>query len=180
MKGYLLLIVLVVLIILVLLAWRKETLPETAWKGRKEDDATPLFAFKPPSKAKKSRASNSKEEKWRDVFEQITGHAYPTVRPFWLVNPETGRCLELDGYCAELGSAFEYNGRQHYEFPNSFHKTRDEFEQQVARDTHKMRICRDMGVDLVVIPYDLTIEEAYEDIRKHLQKVMAQRRKKPL
>lgn len=176
MKGWVLIVVVVVLIVLVILAWRKESLPEpkfgTEGENEKEGRNLPPFSFHRPSKAKKTRAPHTKEERWRDFFEQITGHAYPNTRPFWLVNPETGRKLELDGYAAELGSAFEYNGRQHYEFPNSFHKTREEFDRQVERDILKEKTCREMGVDLIIIPYDLEIEDTHPDILRRLAKVM--------
>uniref|UniRef100_A0A6C0CIV7 Uncharacterized protein n=1 Tax=viral metagenome TaxID=1070528 RepID=A0A6C0CIV7_9ZZZZ len=158
----------IIVIVLVLLAWRKKEIPP---KKFAYDGGSP-FSFRIPTKAKKTRASNTKEEKWRDLFETITGYAYPTTRPAWLINPETGRRLELDGYSAELGSAFEYNGRQHYEFPNSFHKTRDEFDRQVERDAIKVKVCREMGVDLVVIPYDFPIANAYDRIKKHLLDVI--------
>lgn len=174
MKTWFLCVFIVVLIVLILLAWRKESLSEDTFLP--PVDGKKPFSFRPARKAKKLRASHTKEEKWRDVFETITGYAYPTTRPFWLVNPNTSRRLELDGYSAELGSAFEYNGRQHYEFPNSFHKTQDEFDRQVERDALKVKACREMGVDLVVIPHDLTIEDAYEDIKKHLLEIMKRKR----
>lgn len=163
MKGWFLIVLIIVLIVLIFLAWRKEEI-------KSQVDGKGLFHF--ATKAKKTRAPNTKEEQWRDIFEKITGHAYPTVRPYWLVNPKTGRKLELDGYSAELRSAFEYNGRQHYEFPNSFHKTREEFDRQVERDALKAETCREMGIDLVVIPYNLSIEDAYQDVERHLRSIM--------
>lgn len=164
MKGWILLVTIIILVILILLAWRKEEIEVPI------NDGKGVFHF--ATKAKKTRAPNTKEEQYRDIFEKITGHAYPSMRPFWLTNPKTGRRLELDGYSAELRSAFEYNGRQHYEFPNSFHKTREEFDRQVERDALKVKTCREMGIDLIVIPYDTSIEDAYGDIEKHLRDVI--------
>jgi hypothetical protein len=172
MKGWFLFVVIIVLVILILMAWRKKEIvsPPSDGKG--------IFHF--ATKAKKTRAPNTKEEQWRDVFEKVTGHAYPSMRPYWLINPSTGRRLELDGYSAELRSAFEYNGRQHYEFPNSFHKTREEFDLQVERDALKVEICREMGIDLVVIPHDQSIEDSYGDIERHLRSIVKKSKRNPI
>ena len=45
--------------------------------------------------------------------------------------------LEIDCYIPELKIGFEYNGEQHYMFPNCFHKTQEEFEAQQQRDILK-------------------------------------------
>jgi len=80
------------------------------------------------------------------------------IRPAWLKNPKTGWNLELDGYCSELKLAFEYNGRQHYEaisFCSSLtqEQINDNFEQQKERDKLKIKLCKENGVKLIVIPY---------------------------
>ena len=54
----------------------------------------------------------------REVFEVLFNRLFPKTRPAWLINPGTRRRLELDGYCKELGLAFEYNGEQHYNSKN--------------------------------------------------------------
>jgi len=44
--------------------------------------------------------------------------------------------LELDGYCEELKMAFEYDGEQHFKYPNWFHnKSQEAFEKLQADDT---------------------------------------------
>ena len=73
------------------------------------------------------------------------------ARPHWLEYPPTGCALELDFYDAERRVAIEYDGHQHYEFPNAFHKTRAEFEAQVARDQWKDAACERAGVRLIRI-----------------------------
>ena len=50
--------------------------------------------------------------------------------------------LELDGYNHKLRLAFEYNGYQHYDYPNVFHKTREEFYKQRERDRLKAELCK--------------------------------------
>lgn len=72
-------------------------------------------------------------------------------RPQFLKNPETNRCLEYDMYHPKAKIAIEYNGKQHYEFPNSFHKTEEEFNKQVARDELKKKISKEKGICLISV-----------------------------
>src|SRR5271166_3797212 len=59
------------------------------------------------------------EERCREIFKEIFGLEFKTVRPDWLKNPATGKRLELDGYNPNImtpmgrGIAFEYDGIQH-------------------------------------------------------------------
>lgn len=73
------------------------------------------------------------EERCRAIFENILGEKFPNVRPSLLINNETGFCLELDGYSKKLKLPFEYDGIQHFEFLNPFHKRRYEFDRQRTR-----------------------------------------------
>ena len=91
------------------------------------------------------------ERRFKAELEGETGAAWRKERPEWLRNPETGVPMELDMFCPALRTAVEYNGRQHYEFPNGFHATRTEFEAQQRRDRAKAEICRAIGVRLVVV-----------------------------
>lgn len=61
--------------------------------------------------------------------------------------------FELDGYCSELETAFEYNGMQHYSYVKRFHKTKDIFRRQQKRDVEKRLLCKRKGIRLLVIPY---------------------------
>jgi len=162
MKTKLTILIVLIIIILFYLAWKKDTIQVEVERPDFE------ILKRKPEKAPKSKAPNSKEEKCRDIFETLTGRAYPTTRPNWLKNPKTGRKLELDGYCADLRSAFEYNGKQHYLYPNAFHKSEAEFDSLMERDAIKMQTCEDYGVRLLVIPYDLNDEDMYTLIREHL------------
>jgi len=53
-----------------------------------------------------------------------------------------------------LKIAFEYNGKQHYEFPNAKHNTIEEFEHQRLLDKIKKKICLDNDIILIVFKYD--------------------------
>lgn len=165
MKTQLAILILIILVILFYIAWKKETI--------QVDREMPTFERpeRLEEKAPKSKAPNSKEEKCRDIFERLTGRAYPTIRPNWLKNPETGRKLELDGFCADLRSAFEYNGKQHYEYPNAFHKTKEDFEKLVKRDEIKLQTCSSHGINLLVIPYYLEEFQLEPFISSHLREI---------
>lgn len=98
-------------------------------------------------------ASRRSEREIRHILETIfCGHYFPTCRPHFL-RGSAGRCLELDGYCAALCLAFEYNGEQHYDptsFFNRFSASR--FPTQVARDQKKIALCKAAGIRLIVVP----------------------------
>jgi hypothetical protein len=100
------------------------------------------------------------EELCRDIFETHLVEEFPKRRPEWLEG------LELDGYNEEVNIAFEYNGIQHYEYNEHFHRgDYERFEAQKARDLKKYRICRERNVDLIIIPYqyDYTNPTELED-----------------
>ncbi len=62
--------------------------------------------------------------------------------------------LEIDCYIPELKLGFEYNGRQHYEHIEFFHKTKEDFEKQKERDIEKMKRVKEKGIKVIVIRYD--------------------------
>src|SRR5208337_1692102 len=42
------------------------------------------------------------ENRCRQIFEKIFRKRFPKLRPEWLINPATGRRLELDGFCTSI------------------------------------------------------------------------------
>lgn len=114
---------------------------------------------------KESPAESKGEALCRKILETAFRVPFPTMRPDFLVNPETGRNLELDGYNEDLHLAFEFNGIQHYKFPNRFHKSEEEFKNQVRRDLFKREACEAAGISLIVIPYSIP----KSDIPKYIQ-----------
>jgi hypothetical protein len=106
-----------------------------------------------------SKVKNKSEEECRVIIESIFKRKFPTTRPDFLKNPLSKKNLELDCYCEELGIALEYNGIQHYKYPNPFHKTEYEFKKQLERDIYKKKMCRINDVLLIVIPYDMKKEK---------------------
>jgi len=71
--------------------------------------------------------------------------------------------LEIDCYIPDLKIGFEYDGEQHYVFPNAYHKSKKEFESQVKRDREKRKLAMERGIKLITIRHD---EELSEDLIK--------------
>jgi hypothetical protein len=61
--------------------------------------------------------------------------------------------LELDGYNEGMKLGIEYNGRQHYENIDYFHRSEKDFESQKERDHIKKELCKQNGIYLIIIPY---------------------------
>lgn len=109
------------------------------------------------------------EEQCRFVFEDIfKGFEFKKIRPNWLKNPTTNRNMELDGYNETLKLAFEYNGYQHYIFPNKFHRRREDFLAQKERDLLKLELCNRAGIYLLTIPYNVPLRHLRSFIKRYL------------
>lgn len=92
------------------------------------------------------------ERTCRVYFEAIFQKTFPKYRPKWLRNPKTNYPLELDGYCEELGIAFEHQGEQHYTDKTIFIKTKKELKERKTIDKLKKKICELNNVILIQIP----------------------------
>jgi len=120
---------------------------------------------------------NKGEEVCREIFQKIFGKPFETCRPEFLVNQNSGHNLELDGYCSDVGHefgypggiAFEYNGIQHYKYPNFFHRTQKVFDEQVQRDKIKIDACKESKICLITIPYSITYNQMESFIRDKLK-----------
>lgn len=106
----------------------------------------------------------------------INAPIHRNIRPAFLKNPETKQNLELDCYCPKYNIAVEYNGEQHYKFPSSYHKTKEQFINQVYRDRLKRKLCDEHGIYLISVPYWVDMFESYDD---HLTKQVSYKNKIP-
>lgn len=136
-------------------------------------DSTPELPFKVENNTKESFKPKKKmdsrgENICRGVLEKIYNKPFPKIRPGFIRNPETGTLLELDGYNSELGIAFEYNGLQHYKWPNFTNQTYNEFIGQVKRDQYKVECCDKHNVYLITVPYNVPFEKIEEFIKYYL------------
>ena len=61
--------------------------------------------------------------------------------------------LKFDFYLPKHNILIEYDGQQHYEFVEYFHKTHDKFEEQQLKDKIKNNYCYVNKIKLIRIPY---------------------------
>ncbi len=88
---------------------------------------------------------NYMEEKCRYIFESILKVSF--------LRQKLPEGLELDGFNEAKNIAFEYNGKQHYEYSRFFHRTPHDFVKQQQRDKQKSTICDRRDIHLIVVPY---------------------------
>ncbi len=103
------------------------------------------------------------------VLEELLGRSVmKQARPSFLMNAETGRCLEMDCYDPVYRLCVEYNGSQHYTYPSAFIKTKEQFEDQIYRDNLKRELCDREGIYLIVVPYwvDMCSGNPFNDPQK--------------
>jgi len=61
--------------------------------------------------------------------------------------------LQLDRYYPDYNLAFEYDGRQHFMFVQSFHKSEREFIAMKERDKRKEEMCKESRIKLIRVNY---------------------------
>lgn len=87
----------------------------------------------------------------RKFFEKLFNKPFPKSYPKWLKFP-SGSQGELDGYCEEIGIAFEHHGQQHYKQHYYHRNATQKFSLQIERDKLKATLCKKKEVKLIVIP----------------------------
>ena len=97
----------------------------------------------------------TREQRVRNILEQIFRMPFPSVKPSWLINPKTNRRLELDCYDAGLMTAFEVDGEQHTKYLPFYHKTYQKFLDMKSRDMMKNMMCKQKRINLIRIPYTI-------------------------
>lgn len=112
----------------------------------------------------------TKELKSCKILEKIYHEPFKKTRPSFLINPETGRRLELDCFNEDLRIALEYQGPQHYHWPNYTLQSKEEFLSQLRRDIYKEELCKRNGIKLIKVPYTVPEESLEEYIKISLQK----------
>ena len=117
-------------------------------------------------------ASNLEQFTLAALSRMFPGKHFEKVRPAWLRNPRTGRPCELDFFNEELKLAVEVQGMQHYVYPNSWHKSREDWEEQVFRDQLKQDVCKRAGIVLVHVPFTVLQKDVEDFIRQEIQRVI--------
>lgn len=118
----------------------------------------------------------SKGEKiCRDTMEKIYGVPFLNLRPSWLKNPLTNRNLELDCYNEKLKLAVEYGGEQHFKWCSFAKQSYADFRSQVYRDRIKVNACKEHGVYLIMVPYNVPLHLIPTYIIYHLPEIVRKR-----
>lgn len=117
-----------------------------------------------------SSSAGTKEERCRRILEKIFGLPFHKVRPKWLLSDKDVP-LELDCYNEELKLALEYNGEQHYKFPNAFHKTEEAYLRYRQNDKRKRDICTEKGINLITVPFHIPPQNLYTHIVEELERL---------
>ena len=86
-------------------------------------------------------------------------------------NLRNQRQLELDCYNEELKINIEYDGIQHYEYPNIFYKTEKDFINQQENDRIKDQWCRDNNILQIRVSYKYDTKEEIENYIKEQLKI---------
>jgi len=112
--------------------------------------------------------SSISELRFKSEIEKHTGLVFEKSYPKWLINNITGAQMEIDLYNESQNIAIEYNGYQHYEFPNKFHKTKKEFDDQITRDILKEHLCIAHGMKFIKIKSNDSICEEIEQYKRQM------------
>lgn len=94
----------------------------------------------------------------KQYLESVFKQPFTKERPDFLFYLPTGRNLELDMYNPKLNIACEYNGQQHYKFTKAFHHTIKDFKDQYKRDQFKIKRCKELKINLILVPYTVKHE----------------------
>lgn len=90
------------------------------------------------------------------IIEELTGLKFTKTKPKFLNG------LELDGYNKDTKVAIEYNGRQHYEIVDHFHRDGiKDLLKQVENDKLKEELCKENNIHLIVVPYYIKDKRTY-------------------
>lgn len=105
------------------------------------------------------------QSKLRDLLREI----YPT----YILEEEfhLGNNLRLDLFIRDLGLAFEFHGRQHYEFVEFFHGTYENYLRSLQRDTDKQDKCLQLGICLIIFSFESSLE--IDIVKEKIQQAVA-------
>jgi hypothetical protein len=150
--------------------YEQDTSPYTVSDTISSPPPTTFLSDQEQTKKDKKKKSRVNEARCRQILEKIFRKEFPKQRPVWLKN-YTGRNLEIDCYNEELNLGLEYHGKQHYIWPNSWMETEEDFKKQQQRDKRKIKLCKEHGIDLIIVPYTVHYDDLYTFIIEELERL---------
>jgi very-short-patch-repair endonuclease len=120
-------------------------------------------------KREDKRKYHKTERKLLEILKLIFGkdNVIASVHPLWAFSTKKV-LLEYDIGVVSKHLLVEYDGIQHHEYPNFFHKTRNDWVQQVERDRLKDKLALENGWKLLRVKY--TEDVTYSNIFRKLQR----------
>lgn len=132
---------------------------------------SPSISTLKPIKKEEEKSSKG-EKKCKEFLEYLFDRKFEKVRPDFLTNPITHQPLEIDLYNEELKLAVEYNGKQHYVYNKMMHQnSKDSFRNQQYRDHIKKELCEKNGINLIIVPYTVNLENIPDFLYQKLQQL---------
>ena len=96
-----------------------------------------------------------------EICKSLYGTAFEEVA-FYQCYSEKGALLRFDIYIPSKRILIEYQGREHFEYNEFFHKTRKEFKSAQLRDLRKKVFCSRYGYGFLEFIYKDNIKFAHE------------------
>lgn len=79
----------------------------------------------------------------------------------WLTNPKTNKPLWIDFYIPSVNTAIEFDGAQHFQYIERFHKTYENYIESVYRDRLKDKLLVEHGIRLIRLSYKDKITKSF-------------------
>ena len=119
-----------------------------------------------------NKRQHTREAYIRNILESIFRTPFKSIRPEWLLNPHTGRRLEIDCYSQSLRLCVEVDGIQHSQFLPHFHKTYQRFQDMRERDLMKAVMIRKRGLKLIRVKWDIPDDQLEAYLLSEINKIM--------
>ena len=98
--------------------------------------------------------TSSKEKEITKILNELIGEDnYETQKTWDWLRSDTGKNLKVDFYIPSVNAVIEYDGEQHYNYIEYFHKTIENFKRSQALDKIKDTELEKHNIKLVRIPY---------------------------
>lgn len=117
---------------------------------------------KPYKKAKTIPSKSKKEGQMQYLLNKILPEAEYIDNGYYSFLPSPkDHPMQMDRYYPELKLAFEFNGKQHYQFNSYMHSSKESFEYLKTCDALKAKLLKQRGIRLITIKYDKDITFGY-------------------